>query len=437
MPPSRPAKQEDLPTDDALFRSLIGQTATGIVVSAVETGRLLRVNDAMCRMTGYSERELLQLSFRDITHPDDVEPGDHFLRRLLAGEIDTHTQDKRYLRKDGSHISVRVVVTVVRDAGGSPACYVCLIDDLSTYVRAQEALAASEERFRRMVEMGSDWYWEQDAQLRFVELPGFQRRNFSEQNAIGKTRWALPDLGPLPDQVWRQHKAKLQRHEPFSDFVFLRYNDLGELRYLCVSGEPVFDRDGKFKGYRGIGKDVTERVETQKAIEASEARYRMLFDVHPHPMWVVDSETFAFLAVNDAAVRHYGYSKEVFLAMTADQIRPAEDLSRFLKAFADRSRSYRQRTWRHVKKNGELIDVEIASFNIEFDGRAARLGVVTDITERLKAEERVRDIERRYKSFVKGRKRLPSAPSGRRSRRVVRQGRARTRLSKRSGTPGS
>ena len=92
MPPSRPPKQEDLPSDDELFRSLIGQSATGVVVSAVETGRLLRVNDAMCRMTGYSERELLQLSVRDITHPDDVEPSDHLLRRLRAGEIDTHTQ---------------------------------------------------------------------------------------------------------------------------------------------------------------------------------------------------------------------------------------------------------------------------------------------------------------------------------------------------------
>lgn len=163
----------------------------------------------------------------------------------------------------------------------------------------------------------------------------------------------------------------------------------------------------------------------------------MLFDVHPHPMWVVDSETFAFLAVNDAAVKHCGYSKEEFLAMTADQIRPAEDLSRFLKAFADRSRSYRQRIWRHVKKNGELIDVEIASFNIEFDSRAARLGVVTDITERLKAEERVRDIERRYKSFVRGRKRFPPVPSGRgrRGRPVRRLGRAKARLAKRRGTP--
>ena len=170
-----------------------------------------------------------------------------------------------------------------------------------------------------------------------------------------------------------------------------------------MTGEPVFASNGHFEGYRGVGKDVTEEVRVQKAIESSEARYRLLFDVHPHPMWVVDSRTLAFLAVNESAVNLYGYSKEQFLTMTADQIRPPEDVARLLKVFEDQSRSYQHRFWRHKKKNGELIDVEITSFNLEFDGRPARLGVVTDITERLKAEERAREIEERYRALLEQR----------------------------------
>jgi len=395
---------EALPEDDQFFRSIFDQSATGIVVVSAQTGRLVRVNGAMCRLTGYSEEELLQKSLRDITHPDDVEASESFMRRLLSGEIETQTDDQRYLRKDGSQVWVQIVVTIVRNAAGSPVCYACLIHDITAKMQAQEALQASEGRFRRMVEMSSDWYWAQDAQFRFIELPGFEKRNFSNETTIGKARWELSDLGALPERVWEQHKAKLQRHEPFSDFVFLRYNNAGELRYLSVSGEPAFDRDGNFEGYRGIGKDVTEQVRVQKAIEDSEARYRMLFDVHPHPMWVVDSKTLAFLAVNDAAVRHYGYSKEEFLSMTADQIRPAEDVWRLLQAFEDESRAYRHRVWRHKKKNGDLIDVEITSFNLEFDGRPARLGVVTDITERLLAEERAHELEQRYQALLRERK---------------------------------
>ncbi|HEX9193307.1 MAG TPA: PAS domain S-box protein [Burkholderiales bacterium] len=393
-----------LPGDDELFRSVLEQSATGIAVCSVETGRFLRVNDAICRMTGYSEQELLRKTYRDITHPDDIELDEGFLRELLSGQIKTHAHDKRYLRKDGSEVWVHVVAAVGRDASGSPRCYAYLIHDITANIKALEALGSSEERFRRMVEMSSDWYWEQDAQFRFVELPGFEGRHFSEEDTVGRTRWELPQLAPLPEKAWEQHKAKLERHEPFFDFVFLRYNKLGELRYLSTSGEPVFDRDGQFEGYRGIGRDVTEQVRAYKALEDSEARYRMLFDVHPHPMWVLDSKTLAFLAVNEAAVRHYGYSKEEFLAMTADQIRPAEDVSRLLKAFQDQSGSYRHRVWRHVKKSGELIDVEIVSFNLEFDGRPARLGVVTDITERSKSEERAREIGERYQQLLKDRK---------------------------------
>ena len=113
--------------------------------------------------------------------------------------------------------------------------------------------------------------------------------------------------------------------------------------------------------------------------------------------------TKAFLAVNGAAMRLYGYSKEEFLSMTADQIRPQEDVEDLRKAFEDRSRNYRQRVWRHRKKNGELIQVKVISFNLDFDGRAARLGVIHDMTEQLNAEERARQTEERYLALLRER----------------------------------
>lgn len=403
MSPSQPSEAEALPGDDALFDALFKQSATGIAIASIDTGRFLRVNDAVCAITGYSSAELLEKSFRDITHPSDLESTENSLQRLLSGNEEIEAYEKRYLRKDGSQIWVQLVVTLLRPSSQSSGCFVSFIHDITPIVEAREAMKASEERFRRMVERSSDWYWEQDAQFRFIELPGFDKRDFSLKDTVGKTRWELPGLGPLPDRVWEQHRAVLERHEPFSDFVFLRYNNSGELRYLSVSGEPVFDKDGKFAGYRGIGKDVTEQAQAHKALEESEARYRMLFEVHPHPMWVVESKTLKFLAVNEAAVKHYGYSREEFLSMTADQIRPAEDVSLLLEAFEDQSRSYKHRIWRHRKKNGDLIDVEIASFYLQFDGHPARLGVVTDITERLKAEKRAQQIEEQYRLLLKER----------------------------------
>jgi PAS domain S-box-containing protein len=234
-------------------------------------------------------------------------------------------------------------------------------------------------------------------------VPGLDHQGDDTDIVLGKARWEIPGLAPLPEKVWEQHRTKLARHESFSDFVFLRHNKAGELRYLSVSGEPLFDEQGRFRGYHGIGKDITDRARDQKALEDSEERYRMLFDVQPQPMWVVDARTLAFLAVNGAAMRLYGYSKEEFLAMAADQIRPQEDVEDLRRAFEDQSRNYRQRVWRHKKKNGELIQVKVISFNLDFDGRPARLGVIHDMTEQLNAEERARETEERYLALLRER----------------------------------
>jgi PAS domain S-box-containing protein len=125
------------------------------------------------------------------------------------------------------------------------------------------------------------------------------------------------------------------------------------------------------------------------ALSASEERYRLLFDKSPQPMWVFDQETLRFLAVNQAAIERYRYSREQFARMTIADLR-SEDLglhddrvSRVLVSAEGPS------IWRHKKANGELMDVEITSHEIEFAGREARLVVANDVTERLRAEQKL------------------------------------------------
>jgi two-component system, cell cycle sensor histidine kinase and response regulator CckA len=121
----------------------------------------------------------------------------------------------------------------------------------------------------------------------------------------------------------------------------------------------------------------------------AEARYRMLFDGNPQPMWVFDLETLGFLAVNEAACRHYGYTHDEFLALTLDDIRPPEDAEALHSQMSDSTSGLRSAgTWRHRKKDGTLIDVEVSSHRLVFGDRPARLVLVQDISERRKFEER-------------------------------------------------
>jgi PAS domain S-box-containing protein len=391
-----------VPDGETLFRELFGHTTVGIAIGSAE-GRLLRVNGTLCRMLGYEEQELLQKTLQDVTRTDEPQSGMEFHYELLAALSEGRVYERRYACKNGATLWVRVAGTVLRDRSGTPQCFVALVHDITELKLVGEALKASESRFRRMVELSSDWYWVQDENFRFVELPGVEKRGLGQEFFAGKTRWELPGLTPLPEKVWQQHREKLERHEPFHDFVYVSADGKGEPRYLSVTGEPIFDAQGRFKGYHGIGRDITEKAQAQKALEDSEQRYRMLFDIHPQPMWVVEAKSLRFLAVNQAAASHYGYSREEFLSMTAEQLRYPEDIAQLLTDFQDDSRSYMQRAARHRKKNGEPIDVEIVSFNLEFDGKPARLGVINDVTQRRKMEEQARELEQRYRGLLASR----------------------------------
>ena len=133
----------------------------------------------------------------------------------------------------------------------------------------------------------------------------------------------------------------------------------------------------------------------ESALRDSEERYRLLFDATPLPIFVFDADTLRYLAVNEAALRKYGYSREELMAMTILDIRPAEDVARLKEVLASLEPSnFNTGSWRHRKKDGTTFEVEITTHAIEFAGRAARLVVASDVTERRRVEEQLRQSQK-------------------------------------------
>jgi two-component system cell cycle sensor histidine kinase/response regulator CckA len=143
--------------------------------------------------------------------------------------------------------------------------------------------------------------------------------------------------------------------------------------------------------------DVVRQAASEQALIQAEARASLLFDKAPQAMWVFDEETGRFLAANDAAARRYGYSHEQFLQLTVYDIRPPEDRALMERVLGEvRGRpSTPARTYRHQTRSGEVIDVDIVSHAITFDGRAARFVVAVDVTERERATRALRDSDAR------------------------------------------
>jgi PAS domain S-box-containing protein len=141
--------------------------------------------------------------------------------------------------------------------------------------------------------------------------------------------------------------------------------------------------------------EVAERQRADEALRASEERYRHLFENNPQPMWVFDERSLAFLAVNEAACDHYRYSHEEFLGMTIRDIRPAEDVPSLLDRPETEPRGPQESgVWKHRRKDGTLIEVEIVSRPVMFDGNAAQLVLAVDVTERRQLEQQLRQSQK-------------------------------------------
>ncbi len=165
----------------------------------------------------------------------------------------------------------------------------------------------------------------------------------------------------------------------------------GRVTFLATKG-ALHDAEGRVVGMFGISRDITERLAAQRRLRDSEQRYRLLFESNPHPMWVFNRETLRFMAVNDAALAHYGYTRDEFLAMTIADIRPTEERPRLALKLAETADDPapvlpHDGTWLHRCKDGRLIEVEISANDVLFDGQHARLVLAHDVTQQ-------RDLER-------------------------------------------
>ena len=161
----------------------------------------------------------------------------------------------------------------------------------------------------------------------------------------------------------------------------------GRHRIILHSAVPLRNQQDELIGAVVVNEDITERKELEKSLLEKESVYRELFEGNPQPMWVYAVETMEFLAVNDAAVNHYGYSRQEFFEMTLRDIRLPDDISALTASVGQaRGKLVKIGLWQHRKKDSTLIDVEITTHDMLFNGRAARLVLINDITERRRME---------------------------------------------------
>ena len=356
-------------------------------------GFFKNLNPAWEKALGFSAEELKAKPYSEFIHPDDRQATASEASRLKNLEV-TFAFENRYLSKDGSYkwFSWNAVSSPEENA------IYAVARDITERKRVDEALRESEECFRLLVNGVKDYgifmldptgqvaSWNQGAErIKGYTADEIVGRHFScfyppEDLQQGKPEHELQIAiasGRYEEEGWRIRKD-------------------GSRFWANVVITVLRDSTGQLRGFSKITRDITDRKRTEELLQESEERHRKLFDNNPHPTWVYDRETLRFLEVNRAAVNSYGYSRDEFLGMTIKDICPPEHVpSQLARLGAVRDGNETIGIWKHRKRGGSEIDVEITSYALNFASHAAEVVVAVDVTQRTRDEaEKRKFIER-------------------------------------------
>jgi PAS domain S-box-containing protein len=252
-----------------------------IGVTLVSTqGRFLKANRAMCELTGYSEAELTNKSFQEITHPDDREVGLENVRQMRAGELQAYQIEKRYIHKSGHTVPVLLNVSLVRDGSGRPSYFIAHIKDITERKRSESATAKTLQRLneaQRIAKVG-DWEWDLATQLitwspQVYEIVGrdlaLGAPTFEEHASL----YEAASTALLREKV----ALALSTGEP-QEYELVLARREGVTIHTKAVAVPRKDEDGRVVGLYGTLQDISERKRSEAALLGSDERYRLLFE---------------------------------------------------------------------------------------------------------------------------------------------------------------
>jgi PAS domain S-box-containing protein len=401
--------RRDLRESEERMRAIL-ESALDAVITMDQDGGIVEFNPAAEKIFGIPRdraigKRLVNLIIPKRLREDHNRGLDLYLRTGEAKMLGRRVE-MTALRADGSEFQAEMAVT--RIGSHEPPMFTAFVRDIGEKLRAQKALRESKERLQRIVATLTEGLIISDVQGELLdwnpaalEMHGLTSADeCSRLSECAKTfELATLEGTILPVEDWPL--SRICRGEPVRDFE-ARIRRVGTAweRVFCFGGARVDDATWGTVAFLTIN-DITEQKSSEEKLHRQEKQYRVLFATYPSPTWVYDAETHAFLAVNDAAVEHYGYSREEFLAMTVRDIRPPEDVPAFLESGSVTSdKPQAAGVWRHRQKNGEIILAEIFASAIQFEDRAAQLAIAIDVTQQRKAEKAIRESESRLRAII-------------------------------------
>jgi len=387
---------------DGRFRAAFENAAVGMAQVSLD-GRFLHVNERLCEITGYTRQELQAKRFQDITHPDDLDPDIFQLRRVLSGQTDSYSMDKRYLRKDGEAVWVKLTVGAVRDPAGAVDYLVSVIEDISERKRAEKDLRESEERFRTLADNISQLAWIADSSgwVTWYNKRWYAYTGTAFEDVAG-WGWVKVHHPKHVDRVVARISESFRTGEAWEDTFPLRGRD-GQFRWFLSRAMPIRDESGAAIRWFGTSTDVTERREAELSDQLLAA--------------VVESSEDAILTKdlngvitswNRGAQQLFGYSAEEVIGKPITILFPEDRLDEEIAILDRIRRGERIADYETVRrrKDGSLLIISLTVSPVKNpEGEVVAISkIARDITERRRTEEQkdliVREMGHRVKNLL-------------------------------------
>jgi PAS domain S-box-containing protein len=368
-----------------------------IFCSARMDGTILSMNPSARKILEQEPENLIGKNLLDLVYPDDREQCAKVLKNLS-------------LNKPVSQFEIRCksingfkwLICTATPVPHLDMFYAVALEITDTK-EAAEKLKESEERLRAASEAGFDAFLTMEAvNVRKGPAEDFII-TYANKNAV-----TLLELDMHSSQPAKLSAVKaLEKHHILEDAVKVTKTRIpvqGEFELTDNNGEHYWMQKQIVALEQGVAitlHNITANKRAEQLIRESSEKYQLLFESNPLPMWVFDIHTFQFLAVNEAAINHYGYSWDEFMSMTVLDIRPEEDRELFKSSIRNNVQElFDAGEWRHIKEDQSLIWVEVSSSPIKFEGKDAQLILANDITGRKHAEEQIKASEERYRLLI-------------------------------------
>ncbi len=365
----------------------------GIVYLFNTNGKFLGWNDNFEQVSEYSHDEIAQMHPTDFFRSNEVdEISARIGETFEKGESSTTAN---FLSKSG--VATPYYFTGKRVVLNGELCLIGMGIDVTERLLADQKLRESEQRYRFLFEKNPFPMWVYDVEtLDFVAVnpAAVAKYGYTEEEFLAMDITVIRPEESVPallDNVNERH--------PESDNagIWIHRRKDGTLMEMEIIRDELILAGRHCRLV--LAQDVTKHNQAIEALRESEARYKLLFENNPYPMWVYDLDTLQFLAVNRAAISSYGYSEDEFLSMSITDIRPPQEVPKLLRNIDDTVGGLsKSESWQHLKKDKSVIEVDITSYTLDFDGHNSRLVLANDVTQRNEAIRRLHESEVLFRS---------------------------------------